>query len=168
MLGYIAVYPRRTLVHNISQCTPIYSNILLFRPGISSGIYWNILEYTGDVSTGRIYRNISQYIPIFSNISGPYIAIYWLIFHISAVNLIVSILSICKVLHNPWLCAPLVPPRRVHHVARGDTSITLIKCRLSVKRVEAHPPVPFCINTLNFQNLTKTRCFLPTGRRGGY
>ena len=92
MLGYIAVYPRRTLVHNISQYTPIYSNILLFRPGISSGIYWNILEYTGDVSTGRIYRNISQYIPIFSNISGPYIAIYWLIFHISAVNLIVSIL----------------------------------------------------------------------------
>ena len=69
-MGYIAGSLRIAQAYNISQYTPIYSNILLFRPGISSGIYWNILEYIGDVSTGPIYRNISQYIPLFSNISG--------------------------------------------------------------------------------------------------
>ena len=93
-MGYIAGSLRIAQAYYGAQYIAIYSNILqytLVSPrDYSSSIYWNILEYTGDVSTGRIYRNISQYIPIFSNISGPYIAIYWLIFHISAVNLIVS------------------------------------------------------------------------------
>ena len=45
---WIAAYSPGTMVHNISQYTPIYSNILLFRPGRLApayiGIYWNILE----------------------------------------------------------------------------------------------------------------------------